>query len=149
MKKKAIIILIGIFTFSFLFYLSSNIYLWINRSMEERIQDYCKSNNEMTFADITNFDWNIAYVDHQYYSSGENIKEKYGLPVNLKLIHSDSCYRIAFFKDNILINDSIINFENVLVDISAETIRPDTQFSVTWEKWLDESGERVRLSPKN
>jgi hypothetical protein len=102
-------------------------------SMIEVIFDYCSTNNEMTFSNVTDFEWDIAYTDFQKGSDGEKLKEKYGFKDEFEYIKKGSvAYRIAFYKGDKLVKDQILT-SLVDLDKSVEIIYPNTRFKCEWQ----------------
>lgn len=107
------------------------------RNITTKIEKYCKENTEISLSSVTSFDWDTAYVDYQVYMCGEEIKEKYNLKGDFKIIETDYCYRIAFCKDGNLVNDSVLSTVNIYFDHSIEIIKPDTVFIAEWKTEAD------------
>ena len=118
------------------------------RDITTKIERYCAKNNEISLLSVTSFDWDTAYVDYQVYMCGEEIKDKYNLKGDFKRIETDYCYRIAFYKDGHLVNDSILSTVNINFDHSIEIIKPETVFVTEWETESDGS-RRLYLSLKD
>ena len=118
------------------------------QNITTRIEKYCEGNKEISLSSVTTFDWDTAYVDYQVYMCGEEIKEKYNLKGDFKMIEADYCYRIAFCKDGYLVNDSVLSTVNISFDHSIEIIKPETLFVAEWKTELDGS-RRLYLSLKD
>lgn len=109
----------------------------------ENVKEYCKENNEIQFYEVTKFDWDTAYLDYQHYGYGEEIREKYDLTGDFKLLDSDNLLRIAFCKDGELVKDVICDFSSLSFGGSTTIIKPETIFVVEWDT---ESNDSLMLS---
>ncbi|MCL2503923.1 MAG: hypothetical protein FWE94_04860 [Coriobacteriia bacterium] len=123
---------------------SPSYHLW------EKILDYCETHEEIRLSDVTDFDWDVAYVDPEPYGKGERLKEKYH--IEGKLSESNGTRRIAFCKDGRL----VLEFFHVSagafrlsLDPSVEIIHPDSVFEAEWVPMASQSGEEyLHLTPK-
>ena len=97
-----------------------------------QILDYCKSHNEIRLSEITEFDWDIAYVDRMPYSNGDVLKEKYGIEGEFEAMESDALSRIAFCKDKTLVYDLQLLSDYIEIDPSVEVINYDSVFDCVW-----------------
>jgi len=101
-----------------------------SKNLRTRLLDFSKNHDEIRLSDITDFDWDIAYIDRDYYYSGEKLKEKYHIEGDFDLLDSDFNYRIAFCKDNILVYDLVLNNFDIEIDKSIEIIYPESIFAI-------------------
>ncbi len=104
-----------------------------NPDFSDMLLSYCTQHSSVAFQDVTDFEWDIAYVDYESYGEGEIIKEKYGLTGDFEELDFDFLFRIAFYKNGNLVNDSILNSEDIALDSSIEIINPNTVFNAKWE----------------
>ena len=98
----------------------------------KQILDFCENNKELKLSEITDFEWDIAYVDRQYYKSGEEIKEKYNIEGEFKRLRTDFSSRVAFCKDGKLVYDLELNNHYFEFESSVDIISPESVFTVTW-----------------
>jgi len=80
---------------------------------------------------VTDFDWDIVYVDRTPYSSGSKIKEEYGIEGEFQPLLTDFSSRVAFCKDGKLVYDLELNNFYFEFD-TLEIIKPDSVFTVLW-----------------
>ena len=103
------------------------------------IIDYCKHAETFTFLEVTDFEWDIAYVDYDAYESGEHIKESYDLDVDLTTLMTEELYRIVFCKDDEFVKELIFSLWEVRIDYDVDVFKPDTIFNVSWETYSDDA----------
>jgi len=113
-------------------------------SFEEKLIRYCKNNSKIQLTEITDFEWDKAYLDYDSYQGGEAIKEKHGITGSLQKIRSDYLFRIAFSKDGKITEDIILNMFYIEFDESIEVITPKTLFTVNWVQ-LDDDNQMLSL----
>ncbi len=116
-----------------------------NLDLYDRLLITCEESNTIKIKDITNFDWDIAYIDKQNYGVGEQILQK-GIVGDFKALESDFLYRIAFCKDNTLVYDLILNEDFISIDNSIFEFTPQTTLHI---KRSQENPERYLLSTKD
>lgn len=110
-----------------------------------RILNFCKTNDKIELSDVTDFDWDIAYIDRQYYHSGEEIKGKYQINGEFQLLETDFSSRVAFCKDGKLVYDLVLNNFYLEFDPSIETIGPDSVLVVKWEEVPEQKEAKLSL----
>ena len=115
-------------------------------SLYQQMFDNCRNHNEINLSKITDFDWDIAYIDRQYYGSGEIIKEKYQIEGEFKHLETDFSSRIAFCKEGKLVYDIKLNNHYIEIDSSNEIIYIDTIFKVSWITVDDQNENKLLLS---
>ncbi|HBL83379.1 MAG: hypothetical protein A2Y17_08000 [Clostridiales bacterium GWF2_38_85] len=117
------------------------------KSNDFRIQmlDFCENHEKIKLSDISDFDWDIAYIDRQHYMSGEEIKEKFGIEGEFEQLPTDFSSRLAFCKDNKLVKEIILNDCYIEFDSSVEIITPDTIFLVEWLQKGESKEEKLIL----
>jgi len=142
-RKKGLSLLVFMITIMLLITacMSTNLY--------DRILDFCKNHDEINLSEITDFDWDIAYIDRDYYHSGEELEKKHQIEGTFKMLHSDYNYRIAFCKDNVLVYDLILVDSTIETDNSIEIIYPDSIFTVTRVPIPEIKEEKLILTLKN
>lgn len=111
----------------------------------DKLMLHCEKNDTIKIQDITDFDWDIAYIDKQNYGVGEQILQK-GIVGDFKALESDFLYRIAFCKDNTLVYDLILNEDFISIDNSIFEFTPQTTLHI---KRSQENPERYLLSTKD
>ncbi|MCL2503919.1 MAG: hypothetical protein FWE94_04840 [Coriobacteriia bacterium] len=117
--------------------------------LNEKILDYCETHEEIRLSDVTDFDWDVAYVDPEPYGKGERLKERYHIEGKLRELGGTT--RIAFCKDGRVVFDfSHISADSCRLwfDSSVEVIYPDSVFEAEWITMLFQSGEYLHLTPK-
>jgi hypothetical protein len=118
------------------------------KTLNEKIAEYCNRNSEMKLSDITNFEWDTAYIDREAYMSGQEIAKTYGIVGEFIQIDSDYLYRIAFCKDKKLVCDLIVAVFHVDFEPSVKVIYPDTVFSVEMRSFDENEPQYPYLLPK-
>ena len=98
----------------------------------DKILIYCENRTEVNFAAITDFQWDIAYVDREYYGEGKKIKEQYKITGEFRYLATDFSSRIAFCKDDKLIYDLVLNHHFFEMDSAVEIFYPEAIFAVEW-----------------
>jgi len=79
------------------------------KGLYHQILDFAKENEEIMLSRVTDFDWDIVYVDRTPYSSGSKIKEEYGIEGEFQPLLTDFSSRVAFCKDGKLVYDLELN----------------------------------------
>ncbi|MCL2503918.1 MAG: hypothetical protein FWE94_04835 [Coriobacteriia bacterium] len=115
--------------------------------LHSRIRDYCEAHEEVRLSDVTDFDWDIAYVDREPYGDEKKLREKYGIVGVLEEFETDALSRIAFCRDGELVYDLVLNYSYFEVASSVEIIYPDSVFRVT-QIPLEYKEKKLFLSPK-
>lgn len=116
-----------------------------DKQLKETIYEYCKKNTSVKLADLTEFDWDTAYIDYEHYERGKALKDKYQIKGDFKELESDNLYRIAFCKKNELVCDLILNEEDIQIDSQIESITQTTVLTVEWRS-NSSQGETLCLS---
>jgi hypothetical protein len=106
-----------------------------SNDLYDSLLTYCRTHEEVKLSDITSFEWDISYVDRQYYGAGEEVKEKYQIEGNFQTLETDFSSRIAFCKNGKLVYDLILNNSYLYVDTSIEIIKPNTVLLIEREKY--------------
>ena len=125
-RRTAIVLAIGII-------LSSLMGCYHEKTFIDHILDYCENNQTFKFSLITEFDWDIAYVDRQAYGKGEDLKKKYGLDYDFEILETDYWYRIVFCNDRSVVRETIFSTVSILLHDSVEVINPDSVFNIEWK----------------
>jgi len=109
------------------------------------------NHDEIKLSEFTDFEWDVAYIDREYYRSGQQLKEKYNIQGEFELMHSDFNSRIAFCMKGNLVEDVIfVRTEKLDFDISIEIFYPETVFTVEWETLhLTKDYKKLVLTEKN
>jgi len=122
--------------------------------------DYCKSHSEVKLGEVTNFKWDVAYLDFEAYGHCSELSEKYNITVpesfrkdNRNSLGDDN-FAIAFCKDGEVVEYSQFRRSTLLFGTNEEDrykfvgeIYPDTVFKIEWEK--DEEDEMLKLVMEN
>ena len=105
-----------------------------------QIERYAEDHPELTFGEILDFDWDIAYNDLNYYGRGEVTKELSGYEFEIDPIGVDHLRRFLFFKEGKLVKD--IRYEYGVFQFPDTTLEfyPDTVFAVEWFDYVADSG---------
>lgn len=150
MHKKRVMISILIML-SFVAIVLSLIFFaaYLKTDLSANIFRLCEKNEEIKISDVTNFDWEIAYIDRNYYGSGEVLKEKYKISGNFKALETDNTSRVAFCKNGELVYDLIVNNEHLEFDKSIEFFYQDAVFTVRWISNIEYDYKKLFLSQKN
>jgi len=117
-----------------------------SRSLHNQILDYCKNQEELSLSEITDFSWDVAYVDRQYYGSGEKLKESYNIEGKFQLLETDFSSRVAFCKDGRLVYDLVLNNFYFEFESSIEIIDRDSVFTINWSSVPDQKEQKLLLS---
>jgi len=117
-------------------------------SLSEQIRSYAENNDELRLSEITNFDWDVAYIDRDAYQNGERIQEEHGIIGEFRNLESGHLIRVAFVKDRNLVYDLIVGVFRIDFDDSIEVIYPNDIFEVTWFGIPTHEDKRLFLSPK-
>lgn len=104
-----------------------------DETLAGKIHTYCKENESIKLSEVTDFDWDIAYVDREYYQAGKNLQTQYGIQGKFEMLDSDNLIRIAFCKDNVLVYDMICNEEYIQVDSKDGILERETVLSTRYE----------------
>lgn len=127
--------------------LASPNYNLIDYQLQNKIIECCQNKKEVQLSEITDFDWDVAYLDYQKYASGEIIKNQYHIIGNLQKMNSDYCFRIIFCKNGQLVKDSIMMSDYIAFDDDTEIIEPDSKYFV--KALNDSTSVSIRLSLQN
>lgn len=119
-----------------------------NNSTYDRLYSYANKHSEMKISDITNFEWDCAYIDYQHYGNGEDIKQKYNLECDLKTLETDYCYRILFFENNKFIKEELFNYNQLNFVGDIDKFDNNTVFSVSFEKGMEKDNSILVLELK-
>lgn len=125
------------------------IVFWVMRKEEklsDKIYNYALKNEQIRISALTDFDWDVAYLDYERYGTGEQLKRKWNLTGDFSAMESDTFYRIAFYDNNTLVYDCVINEYYCKIDSKVEQFDSETLFFVS--KKSDAYGyEIVYLKP--
>ena len=119
-----------------------------DKSLNKEILNYCNTHEEIRLSNVTDFDWDIAYVDRQYYMVGEELKEKHQIEGEFKRLETDFSSRVAFCKDGKLVYDLVLNNFYFEFNSSVEVIKYNSIFTVSWVNVTDQKEKKLFLSLK-
>lgn len=119
-----------------------------NNGIYDRLYSYANKHSELKISDVTNFEWDCAYIDYQHYGNGEDIKQKYNLECNLKTLETDYCYRILFFENNKFIKEELFNYNQLNFVGDIDKFDNNTVFSVSFEKGMEKDNSILVLELK-
>ena len=119
-----------------------------NNSTYARLYSYANKHSEMKISDITNFEWDSAYIDHEHYGNGEDIKQKYNLECDLKTLETDYSFRILFFKNDKMIKEEKFTYEQLYFAGDIDKFDNNTIFSVSFEKDMEKDNTILVLELK-
>lgn len=119
-----------------------------NNSTYARLYSYANKHSELKISDITNFEWDCAYIDYQHYGNGEDIKQKYNLECDLKTLETDYSFRIIFFKNKKLIKEEIFNYDQLNFKGNIDKFDNNTIFSVGFKKDIEKENSILVLALK-
>ena len=116
---------------------------WKEPELSEKIFTICETNDSIKISDITDFEWDIAYIDKQAYGTGQELQEK-GIEGNFQKLETDCLCRVAFCKGNKMVYELILNESYVFIDDSITEITQETILLI--KKKIDEYGEHYELT---
>ncbi len=119
-----------------------------NNSTYARLYSYANEHSELKMSDITDFEWDCAYIDYQHYGNGEDIKQKYNLECDLKPLETDYSFRIIFFNSKELIREEIFNYDQLSFKGDIDMFDNSTVFSVGFETYAEKETPILVLTPK-
>ena len=142
---KIILLLLFIFITIITFILTSN----KQSNLYNQILDFSKNNQKIILSELTDFDWDVAYIDRQYYHKGEYLKEKYHIEGDFQLLETDFSSRIAFCKNNKLVYDMILNNFYFEIDDTIKIINPKDSLKIKWIITKGQKEKKLLLLPNN
>ncbi len=133
-------------------------YLFIpyNTMTERKIYKSAEHVEQLTLSKATRFNWNVAYIDSNSGGTGETIKEKYDLDIELEPLDSENCSRLLFFENSKLVrimecNNSYLFIAPVPLsetsDEMMDVFYPDTVFTVEKKEIEGNSYNQICLTP--
>jgi len=114
--------------------------------LRSTILAYCETHEEIRLSEVTDFDWDIAYVDREPYSDGQTLREKYDISGAFEPLETDFSSRIAFCENGILVYDLKLNNWYLELDRSIDSITPDSVLSVAWVSPSLSAQEQIPVS---
>ena len=108
----------------------SVLFLCQSKGLSDKIYSHCLEADEVTIAALTDFEWDVAYIEHEPYTDGHQLIETYGIKGEFEPLDTDYVYRIAFCKGGALVYDLIQN-KSVQISEQIKIIRPETVLTVT------------------
>ena len=112
------------------------------------LYSHANKHSELKISDITNFEWDHAYIDYQHYGNGEDIKQKYNLECNLETLETDYSFRIIFFKNKELIREERFNHDQLSFKGDIDMFDNSTVFSVDFETDAEKENPILVLTSK-
>jgi len=101
---------------------------------EKVLSAHSKNISTFSMNEITDFQWDKAYLDYENYDKGEKIKEKYQLKGHIRMQLSNVQVRIIFAKNDRIVKMSIVDTMIVMFDPTIADLLPDTVLNVEWVK---------------
>lgn len=97
------------------------------------IEEYAKEHGEITFGEILDFTWDVAYNDLHSYDNGKVIKEISGYEFDVEPIGTEEIRRFLFFENGKLVREIKYNWLEFVFPEDVLAFYPDTVFVVEWE----------------
>jgi hypothetical protein len=121
--------LVIVFIIAMVFFLSDS----REKNLRVKIEEYCKSNERICLSEVTDFEWDAAYIDRTPYNKGTKIKDIYKFEGEFEALQTDFSTRIAFCNDGKLVYDLVLNNFYFEFEQDIEIIYPSCVFNVVWE----------------